>query len=302
MGELGAIAAAEGGREPEVLAERPDGVVVRSGGVVAKAHAADTDMAALAARLRVAAHPLLHGILLPPLSATGSYEVSGRTVTVWPYGEPVDREDPDAAPWEQAAALLARLHRLPLDALPGPVPPMRGPLKVGLAVDGLGSTGVVGAAVAPVIRKAAEGLPGWALGACAPPPSRTVAHGDLHLGQLVRCPDTGEWRLIDVDDLGTGDPAWDLARPAAWFAIGLLAPEVWWRFLSAYRAAGGPAVPADGDPWQALDVPARALTVQSAALAVTRAEREGRPLDEVDESLVDACGRIAGIAPEGVVS
>lgn len=57
----------------------------------------------------------------------------------------------------------------------------------------------------------------------------------------MRCPaPDGAWRLIDVDDLGLGVPAWDLARPAAWYAAGLLAPEDWLCFLDAYRAAGGP--------------------------------------------------------------
>ncbi|NDZ99061.1 phosphotransferase, partial [Streptomyces sp. SID10116] len=122
-----------------------------------------------------------------------------------------------------------------------------------------------------------------------------LCHGDLHLGQLVRGPD-GRWLLIDVDDLGVGDPAWDLARPAAWFACGLLSPQEWTRFLDAYRDAGGPAVPADGaDPWSTLDVPARALTVQTAALVIVKAVAADRPLDEVEQALVDACARMSGV-------
>ncbi|GAA2990078.1 hypothetical protein GCM10020227_68660 [Streptomyces flavovirens] len=99
--------------------------------------------------------------------------------------------------------------------------------------------------------------------------------------------------MIDVDDAGLGDPAWDLARPAAWYAAGLLAPEVWLRFLDAYRAEGGPAVRPDGDPWPELDVPARALTVQTAALAVAKALSEDRSPDEVEQLMIDACARIA---------
>jgi Ser/Thr protein kinase RdoA (MazF antagonist) len=131
-----------------------------------------------------------------------------------------------------------------------------------------------------------------------PGPS-TLCHGDLHLGQLVRHPaSTGPWRLIDVDDLGVGAPAWDLARPAAWYACGLLPPDVWARFLGAYQRAGGPAVPADDDPWPVLDVPARALTVQTAALAIAKSTAAGRPLDDVEGAVIDACDRMSAVPPE----
>ncbi|SCF92094.1 hypothetical protein GA0115259_104844, partial [Streptomyces sp. MnatMP-M17] len=55
------------GHTETVLAERGEGVVVRHGEAVAKAHADGTDLAGHRARLAVAAHPRLAGILLPPL-------------------------------------------------------------------------------------------------------------------------------------------------------------------------------------------------------------------------------------------
>ncbi|MCT9081843.1 phosphotransferase family protein, partial [Streptomyces fulvoviolaceus] len=153
-------------------------------------------------------------------------------------------------------------------------------------------------AVADVLH-AWSALPAWARAEAPMPDTTTLCHGDLHLGQLVRHPaPDGPWRLIDVDDLGVGVPAWDLARPAAWYACGLLSPEDWARFLAAYRAAGGPAVPADGDPWPALDIPARALTVQTAARAIAKAVAADRPLDEVEQAVVDACGRMGSTPPQ----
>lgn len=279
------------GAEDTLLADRDDGTVVRHGGIVAKAHAPDTEPRALARR--VAAATRLPGILLPP-SDPAPAELLGRRVTLWPYGAPVDPDTPEAAPWEAAATLLARLHRTPA---PDGLPPMRGPVKAARAMARLRAAGPHPAA-APVLRAWAA-LPGWARAEAPMPDATTLCHGDLHLGQLVRHPaPDGPWLLIDVDDLGVGPPAWDLARPAAWYACGLLPPDEWFRFLAAYRDAGGPAVPADGDPWPALDVAARALTVQAAALAVAKSAAAEKPLDEVQQAVVDACDRMSAIPPE----
>ncbi|MCW7941011.1 aminoglycoside phosphotransferase [Streptomyces hygroscopicus] len=274
-----------------VLADREDATVVRHGDTVAKAHAAAADPARLSLRLTAAAR--LPGILLAPLRPA-PVDLHGRPVTFWPYGTPVDPDTPEAAPWEAAASLLARLHRFPV---PAGLPPMGGPAKAARAIRRLRAVGPRPAAE-PVLRAWAA-LPPWARAESPVPSARTLCHGDLHLGQLVRHPvDTGPWLLIDVDDLGVGGPAWDLARPAAWYACGLLPPDVWARFLSAYRQEGGPAVPASGDPWSALDVPARALTVQTAALAIAKSVAAKRPLDEVERAVVDACARMSTISPE----
>ncbi|MFB6518024.1 phosphotransferase [Streptomyces sp. NPDC056401] len=154
------------------------------------------------------------------------------------------------------------------------------------------------AELARLVRAAAATLPGWARGEGPAPSGGALCHGDLHLGQLVRGP-AGGWRLIDVDDLGLGTPAWDLARPAAWYAAGLLDTGTWLRFLDAYRAAGGPAAgPPGSDPWPELDLAARALTVQTAALALAKAARERRRLDDVERLMVEACARIASLPPD----
>ena len=70
--------------------------------------------------------------------------------------------------------------------------------------------------------------------------------------------------LIDIDDLGAGDPAWDLARPAGFWAAGLIPDDDWATFLDAYRDAGGSALPRS-DPWPVLEPFARAAVVQAAA-------------------------------------
>ncbi|MCX5202394.1 aminoglycoside phosphotransferase family protein [Streptomyces sp. NBC_00237] len=298
---------------PELLATRPDdATVIRQGPLVLKTHAPDSDPTALATRIAVAAHPLLTGILLPPLPipAAATPAHPDRSLSAWPYGTPVDPEDPDAAPWEETATLLARLHRTPPEALPAPLPPMRGPAKAARALARMHATAPHPAApdAHRTVLAAWHGLPAWARDERDEPdepdqdhvrPTAALCHGDLHLGQLVRHPaPSGPWHLIDVDDLGLGDPAWDLARPAAWYAAGLLDPDVWQRFLTAYRAADGPAVRPHGDPWPELDVAARALTVQTAALALAKSTTEARPLDEVEHLMIDSCARIASLRPE----
>ncbi|WP_433256227.1 phosphotransferase family protein [Streptosporangium sp. CA-135522] len=275
--ELRRIGVRYGDAPAEVLPTRPDVIIVRAGSVVVKAHAPGAEEAPLAARMRVVAHPALREIMLEPVAEEVTV-VGDRLVTVWPAGTPVDHRDPDEAPWEAAARLLARLHAVPARALP-PLPPAGGPARVAGTVARLDGD----SAAERVVRQALACLPALDAG-----PGSTT-HGDWHMGQLVRI--RGEWILIDVDDLGIGDPAWDLARPAAWFAAGLLEPQVWHRFLSAYRAAGGRAA-GDGDPWERLDLPAQAMTVQLTAAAVAAAKREGRPLDEVEQVLIDTCQRI----------
>ncbi|MFI6394230.1 phosphotransferase [Nonomuraea sp. NPDC050547] len=279
--ELARVAADYGGTgAPDVHPSRTDVVVVRRGEVVVKAHSVRDDPVLLAPRLRAAGAAALSGIMLAPLD-TEVLDVAGRAVTVWPAGQTVD---PDTAPWEEGARLLARLHAVPLPVV-SPLPEAGGPARAARAVRRMAGDGPV----EQLIRMTFAGLP-------EPEPAPgLLTHGDWHLGQLVR---RERWLLIDIDDLGVGDPVWDLARPAAWYAAGLLEAPVWDRFLGAYLASGGPALD-PADPWARLDVPTRALTAQLAAVAVVNAARDGRELDEVEHSLIEACDRIVGL-PQGL--
>ncbi|MBN1170838.1 MAG: aminoglycoside phosphotransferase family protein [Micromonosporaceae bacterium] len=301
---------------PVVLSSRDDERVLLVGDTVIKTHHAGTVAAELARRLAVAADPGSCQVLLAPRPVTGgglgglAARLGGQWLTVWPAGAPLgpgSGATVAAMPWDQAGRLLAALHRLPA---PADLPAASGPARVGRALRRLEAARGEGLsprdrALAAIVAAAARTLPAWALRAQAAPVAAgqrraVLCHGDWHLGQLVRLPRLG-WRLIDVDDLGLGDPAWDLARPAAWFAAGLLPSEEFGRFLGAYLAAGGPAVAADSDPWPVLEIPARAVTVQAAAIAVAKAAADraaGGPgrLDEAGAILVGCCRRMDRLA------
>lgn len=262
---------------PEVLAVRGDVVVVRVADVVLKAHERGTDPALLAARVRLAADPRLARLLLAPRAEPAV--VLGRVVTAWPPGTPVPQGEPEELPMEAAGRVLAELHRFTAADFAPPVPVAGAWARMRRAVRDL----TLDTPAADLVRRAFATLPG------TPPAGTALIHGDWHLGQLVRA--GGGYRLIDVDDLGSGDPAWDLARPAALHLAGVLDPVAWGRLLGAYHEAGGTGVPRD-DPWSALEVPARALTVQMAARALAAAERDGTELNGAQEALLDTCARI----------
>ncbi|GFG53853.1 aminoglycoside phosphotransferase [Mycolicibacterium agri] len=225
--------------------------IVVDGDVVYKLHRPGTDPRALRTRLRIAA---ASGSFVSPID-TIPQQVDGRWRTIWPRVETVAPQ-PDNLPWEQAAQLLARLHTEPA----APRTPAHGwPQRMRRTVDRTRDTDTAYGAV----RRAAAALPAQAWRAGSPDRPCALVHGDWHLGQLGRRAD-GPWLLIDVDDLGVGDPAWDLARPAGFWAAGLIPDDDWQAFLSAYRGSAGPALP-PGDPWPTLEPFARAAVVQAAA-------------------------------------
>lgn len=270
----------------QVLGASTEALVCRVGSVVVKAHRLGTDSAALTVRLAVAARACLDTVLLAPLTPVPR-SIAGRWVTAWPFGGTVVT-DPDTAPWAASARLLAGLHTTSVGALPTPVPPAGGPWLVRRSVAALDSLGRD--RDADSVRAAWLALPPWARAERRPPGSLRLCHGDWHFGQLVTGAD-GDWRLCDVDDLGFGDPLWDLGRPAAYRAIDVVPAPVFEEFLAEYRAAGG-FLPAGVEAWPALDVVARAYAVQTAARTLVRARRSGQPLDDVARELLAACRRM----------
>jgi aminoglycoside phosphotransferase (APT) family kinase protein len=242
--------------------------VVVDGDVVYKLHRPGTDPRALATRLRIAAGS---GSLLSPLTMIPE-PVGLRWRTRWPRVETVVPQ-PECAPWSDAGRLLAQLHGEPVTKRIPHGWPHRLRRMLRTTDD-------------DTIRHAAAELPGEVWRAASPDRPTTLVHGDWHLGQLGCLSATPPWLLIDVDDLGVGDPAWDLARPAGFWAAGLIPDDDWAAFLQSYRDADGPALP-PGDPWPTLEPFASAAVIHAAAAGVAHGDD-----DETQAALLLACERM----------
>lgn len=254
--------------------QSPSGAeIVLDGDVARKLHRTGTDPRLLAKRLRIAAKS---PALLSPISVRPE-RVGQRWRTRWPMVETVVGE-PGCAPWADAARLLADLHREPV---PGRAPVHGWPARLRRAIDRLTGRG----GEHEMVRAAAIALPDVVWRAGSPNRPVTLVHGDWHLGQLGRHHRGAPWLLIDIDDVGIGDPAWDLARPAGFWAAGVIPDEDWSSFLDAYRVHGT-ALPA-GDPWPVLEPFARAAVVQAAASGLAHGDG-----DETQQLLLAACERM----------
>jgi len=223
-------------------------------GVIVKLHSPAANRDRLARRIHCIGGPDIDRLWIQPLIYAPFEGPDDRLATVWPRVTVLATID--RPPWSEIGTLLAKLHGLPIRDDP---PRLGGHTRLQLAIK--------------FLRKTVPSELGWMIergdqlaGLLAEPTQVTLAHGDFHLGQIGHTPLRRSWKLLDVDDFGTGDPSWDLSSPAAYWAAGLLDDQSWTEFLAAYRDAGGPAIPASGDPWPALNLPAQAALL----IAVTQ--------------------------------
>ncbi|MCX6116367.1 MAG: hypothetical protein NT027_02405, partial [Proteobacteria bacterium] len=124
--------------------------------------------------------------------------------------------------------------------------------------------------------------------------NKTWAHGDFHLGQIVRvCQDDQEsLRLIDIDTLSPSAPELDLARPAALFAAGILPGDVWTSFLDSYWQNRFQLTLDESKFWSSADLLVQVLTVKLAIIAINRAIDAGLCLEPTELQIVETCRSI----------
>lgn len=247
--------------------------------VVLTRHPAGTNADSLAARLTAAASDPIRLLYAAPLSATPLAAPNGDLLTLTPRTDDL-RLDEDP-PWVDAGALLARLHRCPV---PDQLPEHGGRAYLQVAVDA--ATVLHPGGATDILRELGDTL----LDTWPEAAPTAVVHGDWDLGNLGRMPGTAAWVLTGPDTLGTGDPAWDLGRPAGLWAAGLLDDASWQAFLRGYASAGG-EVPPEGRPWTALDHPARCAVYTA---AVREFGRSGDEPTDLGRALLEACVRMNG--------
>ncbi|MFN0006453.1 MAG: phosphotransferase family protein, partial [Planctomycetota bacterium] len=186
----------------------------------------------------------------------------------------VDSETLGERPFDHAhatGAILARLHALPTPAGMAPTSDAPSSLQALLEID--------------------ERLWAKARELSALPAAQAVSwiHGDLHPDQIVRERASGQMRLLDLDAIGIGDPARDLAT---WIAdhlagdarVGFEAARR--PLLDGYRESGGSA-PAD-------EVLARHVAFQLVSMAASAVRRLERSAVARAESLL---ARAADVFP-----
>jgi hypothetical protein len=243
-------------------------------GVIVKLHHRQTNRDRLTRRLHSIGGPDIDRLWIQPLIYAPIDAPGGRLATIWPRVTVLSTVD--HPPWAAVGKLLAKLHQMPITDDP---PRLGGHSRLARTIAYLRTQGPELTWLVELGEQLAEQL--------SEPAQVTAAHGDFHLGQLGHTPLRSSWKLLDVDDFGVGDPAWDLSRPAGFWAAGLLPDSDWFEILDAYREAGGPAVPATGDPWPALDLPSRAAVLIGAVQQLRLADSQAAA-----NTLLEACRRM----------
>lgn len=249
--------------------------------VVVTKHPASLRTADLAVRLTAATTDPIRPLYAAPLAATPLAAPDGHLITLEPRLEPPG----ERPPWREIGSLIARLQACPV---PAGLPEHAGRALLTDAVaraDRLHAGGPT-----DILRELGRTLLRTWPTASEP----VLVHGALTLATVGRVPGTPSWLLSDPSTLGFGGPAWDLGAPAGMWAAGLLDTASWEACVDGYAEAGG-ALPDAGDPWDALDHPARCWVYLTAVRQVAASgDYPDTEFSPQTQALLDACVRMNG--------
>lgn len=207
-------------------------VVLGTGAFVMRVSGSQVPASEAAVHLRVAAHLLDHGVpAARPYRPEPVVLPAGLCVTVWMREHPLEGSQ---VPPQELGSLLASVHAVPSPGwLPG-LDPLR-----------LARRRIESFQTDPLVRVSEQQLLADGLARCEKlcgemldETADTLVHGDLPGNVLV----TGHGPvLIDFENTGVGDGAWDLARLLHGPSRFARSPRDVEAVLTAYRAAGGSA-------------------------------------------------------------
>ncbi len=249
--------------------------------VVVTKHPASLRTADLASRLSAVSADPIRPLYAAPLAAVPLTAPDGHLLTLAPRLDPPG----ERPPWREIGALIARLQACPI---PAGLPEHAGRARLTDAVgraDRLHAGGPT-----DILRELGRTLLRTWPTASEP----VLVHGALTLATVGRLPGTPSWLLADPSTLGFGDPAWDLGAPAGMWAAGLLDAPSWDACVDGYAEAGG-TLPGPGEPWTALDHPARSWVYLATVAAVAASgDYPDTVFSPTTLALLDACVRMNG--------
>ncbi len=285
------------------LAKTSRSTVLQHDSIVAKCHFT-ADNESLAEKIRTIQESDFKSIFLQPNQSTYHCQNEKFGISYWPEAERISPDKLTKGLWSQIGSLLAKLHSIPIKDS-----------KLRFRAELFSNFSQVNEKIANCFnqcsvsskhRKHLEKInQAWISILTHKNFHKVVkdirlrpkvwSHGDFHLGQIVFVQEQGKdsVRFIDFDTICHSIPEWDLARPAALFAAGVLPAHLWQSFIESYAGHKFIYNFNEKELWSNLDIPAKVMIVNLATIAVNRARLADENLEDSELQLIETCKAIS---------
>ncbi len=285
------------------LAKTSRSTVLQHDSVIAKCHFAADNMM-LSEKIRTIQEPDFQSIFLQPHRSSYHCQNDKFGISYWPEAERISPDKLTNAFWSEIGALLAKLHSTPIknSNLRFPTELFSNFTQVNEKI----ANSFAYCSVNPKHKKHLKKInQAWISILTHKNFHKVVkdirlrpkvwSHGDFHLGQIVfiKSHGTTTARFIDFDTFCCSIPEWDLARPAALFAAGILPAHLWNSFIVSYAGDKFNHKLNENKLWSKLDIPAKVMTVNLATIAVNRATLTDENLEDSELQLIETCKAIS---------